>query len=202
MKAFASIGPYRWEAVVVNRVTSSVIQAVCVLHLCGRAPHDAPQTATLTVGVRLTADRSTTTAVMMLRAKSEAQAIWNAYGVALRWSDDQSADDMLHLDVIVSRGGRTHDSPHPELGHTTLDPALRDRQRAMAVGRVLAHEVGHVLLGTPSYHDSECLMRSSFGAVDLTGFDRRRLRLSARSVNRLRARVAALGGPVVAGRCA
>ena len=211
-----------------NLVTSSFIPAVCVLHLCARAPHDVQQTATVTVGVRLIVDRSTTPAVMMPRARSEAQAIWNAYGVALRWSDEQSADTMLHLDVIVDRGGATHESPHPELGHTTLgcggvphgpvhismgaieetigaapalDPALRDRQRAIAIGRVLAHEIGHALLGTPSYHDSEGLMRASFGAVDLTGVDRRRLRLSARSVSRLRARVAVLGEPVVAARC-
>ena len=171
-----------------------------------------------------------TSAVMMRRARSEAQAIWSAYGVALRWLDDQSerADAMLHLDVIVHRGGATHDAPHPELGHTTLDcggfvrgpilismrtiedtigpapaldPALRDRQRAIAVGRVLAPEIGHALLGTPSYHDSEGLMRSSFGAADLTGVDRRRVRLSARSVSRLRTRVAMSFEPEVAGRC-
>ena len=209
-------------------MASSVIQAVCALHLCARAPHDVPQTAALTVGVRLTVERSTTPAVMVPRARSEAQAIWNAYGVALRWSDDQSADARLHLDVIVDRGGATHDSAYPELGHTTLDcggvphgpirismgaieetigaaptldPVLRDRQRAIAIGRVLAHEIGHALLGAPSYHDSEGLMRASFGAVDLTGVDRRRLRLSARSVSRLRARVAVLGEPVVAARC-
>ena len=116
-----------------NLVMSSVIQAVCVLHLCSPAPHDVQQTATLTVGVSVTSDRSSAPPLMMLRAKSEAQAIWRAYGVA--------------------------------------------------------------------YHDSEGLMRSSFGAVDLTGFDRRRVRLSARSVSRLRARMAMLFEPAAADRC-
>jgi hypothetical protein len=167
---------------------------------------------------------------MMLRVRDEARAIWNAYGVALRWPDDHSAGANLHLEVIVDRRSAAFDATHsdPELGHTTLDcsgfargpihismgtieetiarapntdPVLRDRQIGIATGRVLAHEIGHALLGTPSYHDAQGLMRRSFPAGDLTELNRGLFRLSAGSVSRLRARVATLSEPVAAGRC-
>jgi len=210
---------------------SSVIQVVCVFHLCAWTPHDVQQPATLTVAVNVTFDRSPASIVMTRWVQGEAQAIWNAYGVALRGPDDQRADAALHLDVIVDRAGADDDArrPHPELGHTTLDcrgfargpihiwmdaieetigpsPALdlahRERRLAVAIGRVLAHEIGHELLGTPAYHDAEGLMRSSFGAGELTEVNRWPFRLGARSVSRLRARVATWFEPVAAGSCA
>jgi hypothetical protein len=197
-----------------------VIPVACVFHLYSLAPHAAQQPAAITVGVNVTFNRAATSSRMMLRVKDEAQAIWSPYGVAFRWPDDRSGGITLHLDAIVDRGGADHDDDahsQLELGHTTLDcsgiargpirismraiersvgamlplePALRDRQLAIAIGRVLAHEIGHALLGAPAYHDAEGLMRSSFRSVDLARFDRRNFMLSARSVGRLRARVA------------
>jgi hypothetical protein len=180
---------------------------------------------TLTVGLNVTFDRAHTSTAVMLRVRDEARAIWNAYGVALRWPDDRSAGANLHLDVIVDRRGAADDATHPdpELGHTTLDcsgfargpirismgtieesiarapnadPVLRVQQVAIATGRVLAHEIGHALLGTPSYHDAGGLMRPSFRVGDLTELNRGLFRLSAASVKRLLARVPALSGPV------
>ena len=67
--------------------------------------------------------------------------------------------------------------PEPELGR--------------ALGRVLAHEIGHVLLGPP-HHDLAGLMRASFRAEELGEPDRTPFRLTCGSVDRLRGRVRAL----------
>jgi hypothetical protein len=69
---------------------------------------------------------------------------------------------------------------------------MHDQAVARALGRVLAHEVGHVLLGLPSYHDHEGLMRASFRSNDLRAFDDKPFRLSDQSLARLRSRIAAL----------
>lgn len=213
-----------------NLVASRVIPVVCVLRLCSRAPHEVKPAAALTVGLGVTFDRAATSVSAMSRVRDEARAIWNAYDVALRWPDDWSASATLHLDVVVDRGSAMRDAthPYPELGHTTLDcrgfargpihismgaieesiahapnadPALGARQLEIATGRVLAHEIGHALLGTPSYHDAEGLMRPSFRVGDLTELNRRLFRLSAASADRLRARVAILSKPAASDRC-
>jgi hypothetical protein len=81
------------------------------------------------------------------------------------------------------------------------DPALHDLELARALGRVLAHEIGHVLLGSPSYHDQSGLMRATFPANDLARLDRQLFRLTDRSADRLRARIAGLSDARSA-RCA
>src|SRR3954452_11476791 len=65
---------------------------------------------------------------------------------------------------------------------------VTDREMARALGRVLAHEIGHVLLAAP-YHDAAGLMRANFSAADLAGLDRAPFQLSCNGVARLRARV-------------
>jgi hypothetical protein len=57
-----------------------------------------------------------------------------------------------------------------------------------ALGRVLAHEIGHVLLGPP-YHDDEGLMRPAFRPNELADPDRAPFRLTCAAVNRLRHRI-------------
>src|SRR5471032_3075245 len=54
--------------------------------------------------------------------------------------------------------------------------SFHDRQMARALGRVLAHEIGHVLLGAP-YHDDVGLMRAMFHPDELADQDRTPFRL-------------------------
>lgn len=61
---------------------------------------------------------------------------------------------------------------------------LRDHYLGQAVGRVVAHELGHMLLAFPAHHQSG-LMRSNFVPSDLIGWDREALRLSKEDVRRL-----------------
>jgi len=71
------------------------------------------------------------------------------------------------------------------------NPWRQERGSATGLGRVLAHEIGHVLLGVPAYHDPDGLMRTTFVAEDFEGA-RSRFQLMEQSVVRLRARIASL----------
>ena len=64
---------------------------------------------------------------------------------------------------------------------------------ARALGRVLAHEIGHVLLAAP-YHDEAGLMRPVFRPDELADPDRAPFRLTCTGVGRLRARTSTLTG--------
>lgn len=66
-----------------------------------------------------------------------------------------------------------------------------DHEMARALGRVLAHEIGHVLLAAP-YHDATGLMRAAFSPDELAEMDRRPFRLACTSVARLRGRLRVL----------
>lgn len=70
---------------------------------------------------------------------------------------------------------------------------VRDRELARALGRVLAHEIGHVLIGAP-YHDRQGLMRANFSPEELAESDRRPFRLASGSAGRLERRLRALTG--------
>jgi hypothetical protein len=76
----------------------------------------------------------------------------------------------------------------------SLPPPLRDRMLGQALGRVLAHELGHVLLGLPS-HDQSGLMRPSFEPADLVARGHDHLRLSRPEVLRLDARLHGRANP-------
>lgn len=67
------------------------------------------------------------------------------------------------------------------------------RDLARALGRVLAHEIGHVLLSAP-FHATAGLMRASFSVDQLARVDRTAFRLTCGNVDRLRARLSALAG--------
>ncbi|HEX5216621.1 MAG TPA: hypothetical protein VFV98_14265 [Vicinamibacterales bacterium] len=75
-------------------------------------------------------------------------------------------------------------------GQTQAGPADIGR----ALGRVLAHEIGHVLLAE-SRHPLRGLMRKSFAARDLVTYQRRAYTLSREEVDRLRQREHELTGP-------
>ena len=62
-----------------------------------------------------------------------------------------------------------------------------DIEMGRALGRVLAHEVGHVILGAP-FHRHAGLMRARFSADELAAPDRRPFLLTNVDVARLRSR--------------
>lgn len=70
---------------------------------------------------------------------------------------------------------------------------VTDRELARGLGRVLAHEIGHVLLGAP-YHDDAGLMRAVFLPNELGHPDRALFRLTCTDVARLSARLHVLTG--------
>ena len=70
---------------------------------------------------------------------------------------------------------------------------VHDRELARALGRVLAHEIGHVLLGAPN-HDEAGLMRVGFRPDELAAPDRAPFRLACTGVGRLRSRIRMLTG--------
>jgi hypothetical protein len=62
---------------------------------------------------------------------------------------------------------------------------------ARALGRVLAHEIGHFVLALPS-HAPSGLMRPTFSGRELTTLDRKAFALSAELLPRLRDRLVRL----------
>jgi hypothetical protein len=165
------------------------------------------------VGIKLVLDASVTKAVRTL-VEQEAAAIWKAHDVELEFRGADAAA-TLHLDAFIAPeqpDPAFHRRP-PVLGQTVMDGVIRGSIRisldnvestlecrhlkllwlyehdlGMAVGRVLAHEIGHALLGGPPFHDTTGLMRANFTADNLISLDPRLFRLSNESEARLRVR--------------
>jgi hypothetical protein len=100
---------------------------------------------------------------------------------------DASDSRAIHVSIHATESllaGRT-------TGPRATAGIVRDSELARALGRVLAHEIGHVLLGPP-YHDTTGLMRASFRPDDLGAPDPAPFRLTCTGVNRLRNRLRAL----------
>jgi hypothetical protein len=70
---------------------------------------------------------------------------------------------------------------------------VHDHEMARALGRVLAHEIGHVLLGAP-YHTAYGLMRPAYQAQELASIDRRPFELTCGDIARLHSRLEILTG--------
>jgi len=78
-------------------------------------------------------------------------------------------------------------------------PFVADREMGRALGRVLAHEIGHVLLAVRN-HDQVGLMRAVFSPVELGAPDRQSFRLSRDGLGRLRSRIEVMtAGPETRG---
>jgi hypothetical protein len=198
---------------------SRVLAGCCALFLYAPVPGRAASVPRnpLRVSINVVFDASVTKAVRTL-VKQEAAAIWKAHDVELEFREADGAA-AIHLDAFIAPDQRDpafHRRP-PVLGQTVMDGVVRgsihisldnvestlecrhlkllwlyERDLGMAVGRVLAHEIGHVLLGGPPFHDGTGLMRANFRADDLTNLDPRLFRLSSESEARLRVRNAAL----------
>ena len=76
-------------------------------------------------------------------------------------------------------------------GRTSTAGIVLDQELSRALGRVLAHEIGHVLLGAP-YHDRAGLMRAVLRPKELAEADRAPFRLTCDGLGQLRRRLRAL----------
>jgi hypothetical protein len=95
----------------------------------------------------------------------------------------------IHVDAVAAVVGRTRWGGRP----TDHWPrAFGDARVARALGRVLAHEIGHYLLGWKG-HSAVGLMRAQFKGDELAGAERDLFSLPPRDLPRLRARLEALG---------
>jgi hypothetical protein len=84
-----------------------------------------------------------------------------------------------------------------ELAHTIGRPRADAADIGRALGRVLAHEIGHVILAATN-HQTAGLMRATFHPLDLIRRERSAYTLSNGEVARLRCREVVLGGDVSA----
>jgi hypothetical protein len=197
-------------------LTSTLLTAFCAFCACTAGPSQSREPGTLTVQIEMTVERGLASHVIQAIARNEASAIWKIYGVDLKWSDS-GAGAALHLDVFVEshQADAVLNRTPGVLGRTMIDragvvrgpirifvdaiesllppessnPVLHNLELATVLGRVLAHELGHALLGTPTYHDPDGLMRTNFTGAELTRRDRRVFQLAERSAERLRARI-------------
>ncbi len=81
------------------------------------------------------------------------------------------------------------------LRRSASGPFVGDRDMGRALGRVLAHEIGHVLLAVRQ-HDRAGLMRAVFTPAELGAPDRDSFRLTSDDLGRLRSRIHVMtGGP-------
>ena len=207
----------------VTRVTRMHL-TVCAL-LCFWIERAAASSGTLTVRVDIDFGRANTSPMVQTLAKNEAAALCGVYRVDLRWGDQDAVADLC-LSTSVERSSPAVDGRGLSvLARTTIAPEptahprgpirisfdavaallearfgaqmpFHDVAIGLAIGRVLAHEIGHVLLGAPGYHDQAGLMRATFLTDDLARFDRSGFRLADTSVARLRERIEPLRNAV------
>jgi hypothetical protein len=200
-------------------VKNRVLAGFCAFFLYAPVPGRAASEPRnpLRVSVDLMFDASVTKVVRTL-VKQEAAAIWKTHDVELEFRGADGAA-AVHLDAFIAADQpdpRFHRRP-PVLGQTVMEGVTRgsihisldnvestlecrhlkllwlyEHDLGMAAGRVLAHEIGHALLGGPPFHDTTGLMRANFTADDLTNLDPRLFRLSNESEARLRVRNTAL----------
>ena len=134
---------------------------------------------------------------MALRSIAAFVAALCAYGVTAIHADVcEPLKVGIHLRVDQSiASGRFTGPLKDESVLRTVRPSMgglvRDHELARALGRVLAHEIGHVLLGA-LYHDRAGLMRAAFRPDELAEPNGAPFHLTRNSVDRLRSRLPAL----------
>ena len=157
----------------IMRLMISVVMA-CSLSAAGLPI--PPRADALAVPVNLHFDSTITSEALAHIAREEAAALWVPYGVRLEWTACDGAD-ALCLDATVERSPRrgnggaspwvlgkstiSEDRIVPRSIHIAFDAVeavvegrsgatrLHEHAVGVALGRVLAHELGHVLLGSP-----------------------------------------------------
>ena len=109
---------------------------------------------------------------------------------AVRFFDADTPEDILMLSaseveavVATTRWSGSH--------LDALPPVVLEEMTGRALGRVLAHELGHYLLGLRT-HTATGLMRPLYPGPELAGWDRQGFRLDACALERLHARMGEL----------
>jgi hypothetical protein len=105
-------------------------------------------------------------------------------------STRMASSTIEHHAIFLDRGATERllqSVPADQLIRQTGEPTIAPADVGRALGRTLAHELGHVLLGVPG-HQRSGLMRAKFLTADLVGLGSRTYRLSEGEVERLRRR--------------
>jgi hypothetical protein len=170
----------RWSARSVVAIVP--LWAVALHAATPRLETTGPAFTTVTVSLAIVSDLSKTARQVMV---TEVERIWRAEGVQLLWTDSTHPSSVR---VIVLHGPRI--APSPRYGLASFDksrseivatlnaihqviqdglrpagsvPAARTEHAVgLALGRVIAHEIGHHLLGIE--HAPRGLMRAVFDA--------------------------------------
>jgi len=110
----------------------------------------------------------------------------------LQWQKIDHSPIHIDYDAIEQTIGEVEAPRRLALtGHS----AVQSADVARAAGRVLAHEIGHVLLLAPS-HEAQGLMRAAYHPEDLIAAYRDSFTLSRREIARLHSREEGLTTPV------
>jgi hypothetical protein len=147
---------------------------------------------------------------VLLRAQMTASAIFDRIGVQVRWSCGASGNspDPSTLAVLVAFRDSIPADPTRALGYAlpfaregVRATVLYDRCRpilsgepsatSLVLGHVLAHELGHVLLGG-NWHAETGLMRAHWTAADLAAMGVSPLEFTPEDARAIRARVGLL----------
>ena len=199
---------------VVRRVVAATVVGILAASASARAADPRPAAPSLVVDVRMTVAQDVPPSVVA-GLKAEAETIWRAAGVTLRWTvspDDAEADASLRV-LVMARSGppSSPDTPGPWVNcwstgrqHFAVvstgaarrvvaavraphEPqALADRRLALVLGRAVAHELGHFLLATAG-HTPSGLMRAYVAVADYVDPRRGGFRIDAAAGDRIRA---------------